>query len=151
MNKKMSGQERADLIFCISGLVLFFLMMFVPLWDIVTEPRFRSPIGNLLGSIFLAAAGLVGFVLDCWVFVVLTRSVTTIVEDSGSIIVQPRFGKPIRIDLSRPPRAHIVRASPYLGTPSKKALLFLKPKIFVVLESHAAWDKLTQNEGQKLS
>ena len=142
----MSRQELAELVFCIAGLIWFFLMIAFALWGIASRPWLRSPIGNLLGSLFLAATGLVGFILYCWIFVVFTRSVTTIVEDSGSIIAQPRFGKPIRIDLSRPPRAHIVRTAPYLGTPSKKALLFLKPKIFVVLQSRAAWDRLTQNQ-----
>ena len=138
----MSRKEIWELIFCIAGITLFFVIMVFALWDISSKPWFRNPMGNLFGSIFVFATGLVGFVLYSWVFVVLTRRVITVTEDSSSIVVQPRIGKPIHIDLSQPPRAYSVRTVPYLETPSQKAFLFLKPRIFVVLQSHAACDRV---------
>lgn len=149
MDKRMSRQELGELIFCVASLAWCFLMMAFAIWGIVTRPWFRSPMGNLFGSIFIFTTGLVGFVLYCWVFVVLTRGVISIHDELGGVIVQPRIGKPIRIDLSRSLRAHIVRTVPYAGTPSQKALLFLKPGIFVVPQSHPAWEHLAAYVGQK--
>ena len=141
MDKRVSRKELWELIFCIAGLTVFFLMAVFPLWDIATRPWFRNSVENLFGSIFLTVACLVGFVLYLWIFVVLTRGITTVHEDSSGITVQLKTGRPVRISSSQMLRAYMVQTVPYLGTPSQKALLFLSPKIFVVLRSHPAWEQ----------
>lgn len=140
-DKRMSRKDLGELVFCIAGIMLFFFIMAFALWGIVSKPWFHSSIVNLLSSIFVTVSGLVGFVLYIWVFIVLTRGITTVHEDSSGVTVQPKTGRPVRINSSQMPRAYMVRTAPYLGTPSQKALLFLSPKIFVVPQSHPAWER----------
>lgn len=142
MNRRMSGNELGALIFCVAALVVCLAMMAFPLWDFATKPYSRSQIGNVLSAIFLFVVGLVGFVLYIWVFIVLTRRIIDVTADSGGVMVKPRFGKPIRINPSLPPRAYSVRTVPYLEVPSQKALLVLRPSLFFVVEIDSAWEEL---------
>ena len=143
MDKAMSRKEVGELVFCLAGIVWFLLMMTVALWGIATKPWLRSPVENLIGSIFVVGGGFVGFILFVYILIVFSRDIISVHEESGCLMAKPRIGEPICLDSAHRYRARFVRTLPYLGRPSEKALLFLSPKIFVVRQSHKTWERMS--------